>query len=68
MKVKNVSARGWWVGGQLIAPLSTVELNDSFLADIDGNADLEVIAEEVKRGRTAKQEAKEEVIAVEVKE
>lgn len=61
MKVKNVSARGWWVGGQLIAPLATVELNDSFLADLAGNADLEVIAEEVKAGRKSKEQVKEEV-------
>ena len=45
----------------MIAPLETVELDDSFLADLDGNADLEVIAEEVKAGRKSKEQVKEEV-------
>ena len=47
MLVKNVSARGWSVGGKMIAPNETVEVDVSE-ADIKGNADLEIVLPKVE--------------------
>ena len=48
MQVKNISARGWYVGDKLVAPLETVELSDDFYNDVKDNADLEVSKGEKK--------------------
>jgi len=60
MQVKNISARGWWVMGKMIAPGAT-ETVEATVADIGYNPDLviveEVEAEEKKKpGRPAKSE------------
>lgn len=48
MQVKNISARGWYVGDKLVAPLETVELSDDFYNDVKDNPDLEVSKGEKK--------------------
>lgn len=58
MKVKNISARGWYVMGTMIAPCETKQV-EATVADIGDNPDL-VIVEEVeekkKPGRPVKVE------------
>lgn len=56
MLVKNVSARGWYVGGKIIAPLETVEVDVSE-ADIKGNTDLEIVKSTEKKLTKKEQEA-----------
>lgn len=56
MLVKNVSARGWFVGGTIIAPLETKEVDVSE-ADIKGNADLEVVKSTEKKLSKKEQDA-----------
>ena len=46
MQVKNISARGWWVMGKMVAPGAT-ETVEATAADIGDNPDL-VIVEEVE--------------------
>ena len=48
MLVKNVSARGWSVGGKMIAPNETLDV-DVKEADIKGNADLEIVKSTEKK-------------------
>jgi len=48
MLVKNVSARGWNVGGKMIAPGEALEV-DVNEADIKGNADLEIVKSTEKK-------------------
>lgn len=47
MLVKNVSARGWTVGGKMIAPGETLDVEVGE-ADVKGNADLEVVLPKVE--------------------
>lgn len=56
MQVKNISARGWYVGDKLVAPLETVELSDDFYNDVKDNADLEVLKEKSTKGKKADKE------------
>ena len=59
MLVKNVSARGWNVGGKMIAPGEALEV-DVTEADIKGNADLEIVkVKEPKAEKEAKTETTE---------
>ena len=46
MQVKNISARGWWINGKMVAPGAT-ETVEATVADIGDNPDL-VIVEEVE--------------------
>lgn len=60
MQVKNISARGWWVMGKMVAPGAT-ETVEATIADIGDNTDL-VILDDVEKddkkkpGRPAKSE------------
>lgn len=47
MLVKNISARGWGVGGVIIAPLETKEV-ECTEADVKDNPDLVIVKAEVK--------------------
>ena len=44
MQVKNISARGWWVNGKMVAPGAT-EPVEATVADIGDNPDLEIVEE-----------------------
>lgn len=48
MQVKNIGARGWYIGDKLIAPLEAVELSDDFYNDVKDNVELEVSKGEKK--------------------
>ena len=50
MQVKNISARGWWINGKMVAPGAT-EPVEATKADIGDNPDL-VIVEEVEAEQT----------------
>lgn len=43
INVTNKSARGYYIAGQILAPLATLEFDDSVANDIKGNADLEIV-------------------------
>lgn len=45
MQVKNISARGWWVMGKMVAPGAT-ETVEATKADIGDNPDLEIVSEQ----------------------
>lgn len=47
MQVKNISARGWWVMGVMVAPGETKTV-EATAADIGDNPDLVIVAEEVE--------------------
>lgn len=56
MQVKNISARGWWINGKMVAP-GTTEPVEATVADIGDNPDLVIVVEEEvkpKLGRPAK--------------
>lgn len=63
MQVKNISARGWYVGDKLVAPLETVELSDDFYNDVKDNADLEVQKSVEKKLTKKEQVALDKAIA-----
>ena len=44
MQVKNISARGWWINGKMVAPGAT-EPVEATVADIGDNPDLEIVEE-----------------------
>ncbi len=56
MLIKNVSARGWYVAGKIIAPLETVEV-EATEADIAGNKDLEIVKSTEKKLTKKEQES-----------
>ena len=45
MQVKNISARGWWVMGTMVAPGETKPV-EATAADIGDNPDLVIVVEE----------------------
>lgn len=47
MQVKNVSARGWWINGKMVAP-GTTETVEATVADIGDNPDLVIVEDEAK--------------------
>ena len=47
MQVKNISARGWWINGKMVAP-GTTETVEATVADIGDNPDLVIVAKEVE--------------------
>ena len=42
MQVKNISARGWWINGKMVAPGAT-EPVEATVADIGDNPDLVIV-------------------------
>ena len=44
MQVKNISARGWWIMGTMVAPGETKDV-EATKADIGDNPDLEIISD-----------------------
>lgn len=60
MQVRNNSARLHTVGETLIVPGTTVELGEEWRASLVGHAELEIVEEQPKRGRPAKQQEAEE--------
>ena len=65
MQVKNIGARGWYVGDKLVAPLETVELSDDFYNDVKDNADLEVQKSGEKKLTKKEQAALDAAVTVE---
>lgn len=45
MQVKNISARGWWINGKMVAPGAT-EPVEATVADIGDNPDLVIVEDE----------------------
>ena len=45
MRVKNLSARPYTIDGKLIAPLATAEIGNEWAKALEGNPELELIAE-----------------------
>lgn len=62
MQVKNISARGWWVMGQMIAPNETKDV-EATKADIGDNPDLVILEEPEKEDDEYKGMTKAEIIA-----
>ena len=60
MQVRNNSARLHTVGETLIVPGTTVEIGEEWRASLVGHAELEIVEEQPKRGRPAKQQEDEE--------
>ena len=54
MQIKNISTRLVTIGNYLSIPAETITIDDKHAADIAGMDELEVVKEEVKRGRPAK--------------
>ena len=65
MQVKNIGARGWYIGDKLIAPLETVELLDDFYNDVKDNAELEVQKSGEKKLTKKEQAALDAAVTVE---
>ena len=53
MQVKNISARGWWINGKMVAP-GTTETVEATVADIGDNPDLVIISEVVEEAQEEK--------------
>ena len=53
MKVKNISARGWWINGKMVAP-GTTDTVDATVADIGDNPDLVIVSEVVEEAQEEK--------------
>lgn len=45
MQVKNLSARPYTIDGKLIAPMQTVEVGNEWAKALEGNPELELVAE-----------------------
>ena len=45
MQVKNISARGWWINGKMVAP-GTTETVNATVADIGDNPDLVIVEDD----------------------
>lgn len=66
MKLKNISARGHWLGNVLIAPTETKEVGDEW-RNAYNKKELEEVVESAKPGRKAKSEQIVETVSEESK-
>ena len=57
MQVKNISARGWWVNGNMVAPGAT-ETVEATAADIGDNPDLEIVSDTVEVAEQSEEKRK----------